>query len=409
MYSLYKQATVGNVQTPRPGMFDMLGRAKYDAWAKQKDLGTQEAKWQYVETLMKVLRKYSDRTVARDLVQELESYGDPSNVVMSGSLTRGSTSDSEGSETSPHQQQITEINGIMAHEPPTTDEETDEDNEDNVIQPTSIDPRRPPSALSSQNRYRTPLAGSTINMPIPSHALSPMPTGTPNMQPLPEHPTPSAFATSSPSHPTSLVQQFTGSQRSPSPRHSAYGPPYRGTPSFQRGFVPGQQPQQATRASLERAVESMQTSLAALHERLEGLETALGLGQGTAGVSRTSLPSHRSRISSPNQRNSSTPWPRWDPANMGAWSLVLQPLARLESNFRAFAWFVAEGDERSPILVMVRRLFLDLSFLIVVLVLLKSVWRRTQIRRGEVFGALREVWRALTGQKVPRVMAERGV
>jgi Acyl CoA binding protein len=47
-------ATVGNVQTSRPGMFDMLGRAKYDAWAKQKDLGTREAKWQYVETLMKV-------------------------------------------------------------------------------------------------------------------------------------------------------------------------------------------------------------------------------------------------------------------------------------------------------------------------------------------------------------------
>jgi acyl-CoA-binding protein len=35
-------------------MFDMLGRAKYDAWAKQKDLGTREAKWQYVQTLMKV-------------------------------------------------------------------------------------------------------------------------------------------------------------------------------------------------------------------------------------------------------------------------------------------------------------------------------------------------------------------
>jgi hypothetical protein len=70
---------------------------------------------------------------------------------------------------------------------------------------------------------------------------------------------------------------------------------------------------------------------------------------------------------------------------------------------------VAEADERSPILVMVRRLFLDLSFLIAVLVTFKSVWRRTRIRRGEVYFALREVWRAITGQKVPRVMAERGV
>lgn len=32
-----------------------------------------------------VLRKYSDKTVARDFVRELESYaGDPSNLVMSG-------------------------------------------------------------------------------------------------------------------------------------------------------------------------------------------------------------------------------------------------------------------------------------------------------------------------------------
>ena len=35
--------------------------------------------------LCQVLRKYSDKTVARDLVRELESYaGDPTNLVMSG-------------------------------------------------------------------------------------------------------------------------------------------------------------------------------------------------------------------------------------------------------------------------------------------------------------------------------------
>jgi len=94
---------------------------------------------------------------------------------------------------------------------------------------------------------------------------------------------------------------------------------------------------------------------------------------------------------------------------MGAWSFVLRPLVRLKSNFRAFAWFVAEADERAPVLIMVRRLFLDLSFLIAVLVIFKSTWRRTRIRRREVYVALREVWRALTGQTVPRVMAEKEV
>ena len=33
LYALYKQATEGDVQGKRPGFTDMVGRAKYDAWA----------------------------------------------------------------------------------------------------------------------------------------------------------------------------------------------------------------------------------------------------------------------------------------------------------------------------------------------------------------------------------------
>jgi acyl-CoA-binding protein len=40
MYSLFKQATVGNVKSPRPGIWDMLGRAKWDAWAKKQGSGS---------------------------------------------------------------------------------------------------------------------------------------------------------------------------------------------------------------------------------------------------------------------------------------------------------------------------------------------------------------------------------
>lgn len=36
LYSLYKQATVGDVNTTRPGMFDMQGKAKWDAWESKK-------------------------------------------------------------------------------------------------------------------------------------------------------------------------------------------------------------------------------------------------------------------------------------------------------------------------------------------------------------------------------------
>jgi len=36
MYALYKQATVGDVAGSRPGMLDLKGRAKYDAWTKHE-------------------------------------------------------------------------------------------------------------------------------------------------------------------------------------------------------------------------------------------------------------------------------------------------------------------------------------------------------------------------------------
>lgn len=49
LYSLYKQATVGDVQGNRPGMMDFVGRAKYDAWAKLQGTASDEAKQAYVD------------------------------------------------------------------------------------------------------------------------------------------------------------------------------------------------------------------------------------------------------------------------------------------------------------------------------------------------------------------------
>uniref|UniRef100_W5M648 Acyl-CoA-binding protein n=1 Tax=Lepisosteus oculatus TaxID=7918 RepID=W5M648_LEPOC len=36
IYGLYKQATVGDVNTQRPGMLDFTGKAKWDAWDANK-------------------------------------------------------------------------------------------------------------------------------------------------------------------------------------------------------------------------------------------------------------------------------------------------------------------------------------------------------------------------------------
>ena len=48
LYALYKQATAGDVSGSRPGMLDLKGRAKYDAWAKKKGLGKDDAMQKYV-------------------------------------------------------------------------------------------------------------------------------------------------------------------------------------------------------------------------------------------------------------------------------------------------------------------------------------------------------------------------
>ena len=58
LYSLYKQASVGDVQGDRPGMLDFKGRAKYDAWSGRKGMSKADAAKAYVELVDKLARKY---------------------------------------------------------------------------------------------------------------------------------------------------------------------------------------------------------------------------------------------------------------------------------------------------------------------------------------------------------------
>lgn len=55
LYSLFKQGTEGDVQGKRPGMLDLKGRAKYDAWASRKGLSRDAAMQQYVALVNRLL------------------------------------------------------------------------------------------------------------------------------------------------------------------------------------------------------------------------------------------------------------------------------------------------------------------------------------------------------------------
>lgn len=48
LYGLYKQATVGDNNTPQPGMLDFKGSAKWKSWNNYRGLSTYKAEVQYI-------------------------------------------------------------------------------------------------------------------------------------------------------------------------------------------------------------------------------------------------------------------------------------------------------------------------------------------------------------------------
>ena len=55
LYACFKQATVGDVAGKRPGMLDMVGRAKYDAWAGLKGTSTDSAMQSYIDLVERLV------------------------------------------------------------------------------------------------------------------------------------------------------------------------------------------------------------------------------------------------------------------------------------------------------------------------------------------------------------------
>jgi diazepam-binding inhibitor (GABA receptor modulating acyl-CoA-binding protein) len=58
IYGLYKQATIGDNLTSRPGMFDMKGSFKWKAWKEKSGMSTEDAADQYVALVDQLLGKY---------------------------------------------------------------------------------------------------------------------------------------------------------------------------------------------------------------------------------------------------------------------------------------------------------------------------------------------------------------
>lgn len=56
LYALFKQGAEGDVNGPKPGFFDFVGSAKFEAWEKLKGMSQDDAKRKYIELVAKLAR-----------------------------------------------------------------------------------------------------------------------------------------------------------------------------------------------------------------------------------------------------------------------------------------------------------------------------------------------------------------
>ena len=54
LYALYKQGSSGDVSGSKPGMFDFVGVAKYEAWKRIQGLSQDDARNQYIDLVAKL-------------------------------------------------------------------------------------------------------------------------------------------------------------------------------------------------------------------------------------------------------------------------------------------------------------------------------------------------------------------
>ncbi|XP_053948902.1 acyl-CoA-binding protein [Anastrepha obliqua] len=58
LYSLFKQATVGDCNTDKPGFLDFKGKAKWEAWNNRKGTSKDDAMNSYVEKVKALVQAH---------------------------------------------------------------------------------------------------------------------------------------------------------------------------------------------------------------------------------------------------------------------------------------------------------------------------------------------------------------
>lgn len=89
LYSLYKQATVGDCDTQKPQMFDIVGRSKWSAWDGLKGVKKVDAMIEYIKVVSeadpaisgKISDHFSSAERAEGDVEEKQAVKKPNEAV----------------------------------------------------------------------------------------------------------------------------------------------------------------------------------------------------------------------------------------------------------------------------------------------------------------------------------------
>eukprot|EP00064_Thunnus_orientalis_P018199 superscaffoldBa00004108_g18292 len=144
-YSYYKQATVGACNIPRPGFWDAVGKAKWDAWNSLGDMPKEEAMAAYVdemklilegmpmtdevEELLRVLGPFYELVEEKKKITQISDLSTDLTVDVSGPVHLASDSDSEVycDSSSEHNRSLDELDEEENHVLPPLDHDTHED------------------------------------------------------------------------------------------------------------------------------------------------------------------------------------------------------------------------------------------------------------------------------------------
>ncbi|KAI3659952.1 hypothetical protein MP638_004979 [Amoeboaphelidium occidentale] len=75
LYSLYKQATEGDCCTNRPGLFEIEGRAKWNAWQSVKGTSKEDAKKLYIDVVKSFLSEGDNNASSSDSQDQDQDSG----------------------------------------------------------------------------------------------------------------------------------------------------------------------------------------------------------------------------------------------------------------------------------------------------------------------------------------------